>query len=270
MTRSRLVSSFLCAFVLVGASSTAHAAALDAARKAYADLTYEACRDEAKRALLEPSSKEERVEGYRLLGLCQAALEDSEAALDAFVKMLAIDPAAQLPAGLSPRFTSSYLEAKGHWVGTTPLALVVEEDRTEGRKRVVRVAVNDEAGLVDKVTWEDDEGERAPPLKAAERMELEVPADSEVRLLGLDARGGVVTDHLLSGPAQAAVAAADPPSQGAAGAGEEDPGNGMWLWVGVAAGAGLVVAGGAAAVAGAMLSPPSRVNLESQVVFGNP
>lgn len=275
MPRFRLVPSLLCAFVVVAAAARADAAALDAARKAYADLSYEGCRDQARESLEDKAALPERVDAYRLLGLCQAALGDTEEAHDAFVKMLAIDPAAELPAGLSPRFTSSYLEAKGYWVGKKPLDLVVEEERVEGKKRIVRLAVKDDAELVDKIAWEDDEGERAPGLKAAERMELELPAELAVKLVGLDRHGGVVVEHALAGPQ---VASAVDPTTSSSGAtsgevsdGEEDAGGGPWLWVGVAAGAGVLLAGGAAAaVAGIMLAPADSVTLESQVVFGNP
>src|SRR5690606_37331139 len=136
----------------------------------------------------------------------------------AFVKMLAIDAAAELPAGLSPRFTSSYLEAKGERVGKAPLELVVEEEREAGNKRVVRLTVHDDAGLIDKVTWQDAEGERAPPLKAAERMELEVPKELEVTFVALDASGGVVAERALTPPKVAAAGSADPdPAAGSTG-----------------------------------------------------
>lgn len=273
MTRSRPLSGLLCALVVVAATPAAHAAALDAARKAYADLAYAACRDQAKAALEDEATLAERVDAYRLLGLCHAALGDTEAARGAFTTMVTLDPEAELPKGLSPRFTSSYLEAKGALLGSDPLALVIEADRTEGKKRVVRVHVKDDAGLVDKVTWEDDEGERASGLKAAERMELELPAEVAVKLLGVDENGGVVVETALAGP-EPVVADAQPGGaqangdQGGTVTGEEDPGAGPWLWVGVAAGAGLLLAGGAAAaVAGVMLSPPDSVTLESQVVF---
>lgn len=273
MTRSRPLSGLLCALVVGAVPLGAHAAAIDAARKAYADLAYEGCRDQAKTALDEPGALADRIDAYRLLGLCHAALGDTEDARAAFTKMITLDPNAELPKGLSPRFTSSYLEAKGALLGSDPLALVLEEDRTEGKKRVVRVAVKDEAGLVDKVAWEDDEGERSPGLKAAERMELELPAEVATKIVGVDERGGVVVELALAGPevASAGPSAGDASASGASGdatAGEEDPGAGPWLWVGVAAGAGVLLAGGAAAaVAGVMLSSPSSVTLESRVVF---
>ncbi len=276
MTRFRLLSSLLCTSVVVLVPLRAEAAALDAARKAYADLAYEVCRTQAAEALEDPATLPERVDAYRLLGLCQAAVGDTDAAREAFVKMVAIQPDAELPKGLSPRFTSSYLEAKGFWLGKKPLELVIEEDRSEGKNRIVRIALKDAAGLIDKITWQDDEGERGPSLKAAERMELELPAEVAVALVALDASGGVVLERSLTGPELAAlpdpaVGSQGSVSGGAGAGGEEEPGAGPWLWVGVAAGAGALLAGGAAAaVTGYLLTPPQSATLESQVVFGNP
>lgn len=271
MLPSRPLSGLLCALVVAAVPVGAHAAALDAARKAYADLAYEACRDQAEAALKAPATLEERVDAYRLLGLCQAALGDTEEARAAFTNMVVLDPSAELPKGLSPRFTSTFLEAKGELLGRDPLALRIEQDRVEGRKRIVRLEVTDEAGLVDKIAWEDDEGERAPGLRAAERMELELPAEVATKLVGLDRAGGVVVELPLPSLNMAASdpgAAAGGAPGGQAGAVEEDPGAGTWVWVGVAATAGVLLAGGAAAAAvGVMLSPPSRVTLESRVVF---
>lgn len=274
MLPSRPLSGLFCALVVLAAPLGAHAAGLDAARKAYADLNYEVCQEEARASLGGPADRTERVDAYRLLGLCQAALGDTEEARDAFTKMLLLDPAAELPKGLSPRFTSSYLEAKGELLDREPLALVIEEERLEGRTRIVRLQVKGADELVDRIAWEDDEGERSSAFKAAERMELELPAEVATKLVGLDDAGGVVVELSLAGPALAHEAEPGGAAVGSApgdGPGsvvtDEDAGADTWLWVGVAAGAGVLLAGGAAVVAGFMLSPPSRVTLESRVLF---
>ncbi|MFZ9887647.1 MAG: tetratricopeptide repeat protein [Myxococcota bacterium] len=245
---------------------TVWAKAVEEARAAYADLDYDSCRQSATAALREPGTLSERVSAYRLLGLCAAALDDGEAALDAFIQMLAIDPTAELPRGVSPRFRSSYLEARGHWGSKPPIALQLEADHTEGKRRVVRLRVIDEAGLIDRIAWQDDEGERAPALKSAPRMELEVPAELLLTVVALDARSGVVAELVLPTNEPVPVAAQ---TQAAT---ETDPtdASGVWLWTSVGVGTALVVLGGGAAVAAALLAPPARVDLQSTVVFGNP
>lgn len=265
MRHPRLLSllALVCA-----APAAAAAPALQQARAAYGELNYEGCRDKAQEALEEPATLDERVDAFRHLGLCQAALGEVEEAREAFVTMLAIDPGATLPDGLSPRFTSTYLEAKGHWMGKETLGLVLETDVIEGRTRTVRVQISDPLDLVTRVTWADDEGERAPALAAAERMELELPAEVAMSLLALDASGGVVASLRLPSQQPAAELAAEPATP--PGAAEIDEGGGApWLWVGVAAGGGVLLAGAIAAATAAMLMPPSAVDLQSEIVFGN-
>jgi hypothetical protein len=260
----------LCLLTMLAATDSL-AGALDAAQDAYADLNYEGCRSSATEALGEPGDRAQRVEAFKLKGLCAAALGDTEQARESFVKMLAIDADARLPEGLSPRFTSSYLEAKGHWVGRNPLQLELFGEKLEGSTRVIRLIVHDDAELIANVAWEDDEGERSPPLMKAERMELEVPAEVEVTLLAIDRGGGIVAQLPLgkAGVDEPEPGDDDEPDPATVGEAEEQDGP-PWLLIGVAAGAGvLVVAGAGAAVAGLLLSQPTSVDLRSGVVFGN-
>lgn len=254
----------------VGLAPAAEAAggALERARSAYASLEYEGCRSEAEAALTEPSDRKGRVDAYRLLGLCQAALGDTEAAREAFIRMLAIDPEAKLPDGLSPRFTSSYLEAKGYWVGQETLALELEGERIEGEARVVRVRIVDPLSQVARVSHRTAGGALFPPLRAAPRMELEVPADEAVEIVALDEHGGEVALLALSGLKREAPNPTPPPSQGETVERTEEDG-GLWLWIGVGAGAALLVASAAAAGLGAFFYEPTEVRLSSQVVFGD-
>jgi hypothetical protein len=268
MRPARLLSLCLalgCATSL-GAAAAAAAPALAQARGAYGELNYEACRKQARAALGEPGAGDERVEAYRLLGLCEAALGETEAAKEAFVTMLGIDPGAALPAGLSPRFTSSYLEAKDHWLGKEPLGFTLESDDTEGRTRTVRFSLSDPLDLVTQVSWDDEEGERAPPVAAAERMELELPAERARRLVALDAAGGAVAVLALPprAPPPGQATEVSPPTAEA-----EAEGGVPWLWVGAAAGGGALLFGAVAAVTTVLLLPPRAVPLRSEIVFGN-
>jgi hypothetical protein len=256
--------------LLIGALSAAFApdaraaSDLDAARQAYGELNYEGCKDAAQAALEAPGTREERVDAYRLLGLCEAALDDTDAARTAFSHMVAIDPDAKLPEGLSPRFTSSYLEARGQWT-EPPLTLEIESQKVEQDTRVVRLQVRDLAGLAARVVWEDEDGERGPPLRVAERMEIEVPAEFNARLLLLDETDGVLAE-LPVGP-EPAQPPPPPPSPGDEEA-EEDAGGVPWVMVG-AAGAGVLVAGAVVGGVAILLTQPGSVTLTSDVAFGN-
>lgn len=244
--------------------------ALDEARQAYAGLEYERCRAQAKGALEEPATREERVEAYRLMGLCRAALGDTEPAREAFIHMLAIDPEARLPEGLSPRFTSSYLEAKGYWVGQKTLTLQVARSRTEGGKRVVLLEIHDPMEQVAKVSFRKEFGELSPGLKAAPRMELELPGGEPVEIVALDAHGGEVALLSVGAPEVPKIAADSDVKNTPTETVEEPPaGSDVWMWVAVGAGTGVLVAGAAAAGLGVYLYQPRAVNLRSDVAFGD-
>jgi hypothetical protein len=266
---ARSVPGLLIASLLLAAPASAQ---LEDAGRAYGDLNYEACRKAARAALEEPGVKSERVETYKLLGLCEAALGDTDAARSAFMKMLALKPDATLPPGLSPRFTSSFLEAKGEWVGKEPLGLELFGEKVEDGARIIRLIVRDEAGLVARVTWEDDDGERGPALVSAEKMELEVPPTLSLTLLALDEHDGVVATLPLGEAAEeeaAPTALAEPEPEPAAQASEEEEAGPPWLWIGVAASAGVLLAAGGAVAAGVFLAQPRDVTLQSEVAFGN-
>ncbi|HEY4219860.1 MAG TPA: hypothetical protein VGO62_00925, partial [Myxococcota bacterium] len=65
--------------------------AIAMAQRAYADVDYAKCKDEAQHALAAPGDKPARVDAYKYLGLCDAALNDTDKAREAFKRMLAID-----------------------------------------------------------------------------------------------------------------------------------------------------------------------------------
>jgi hypothetical protein len=236
---------------------------LVAAQKAYGDFEYARCRDKARAALLLPATRADRVESYRLLGLCSAAEGDTEAARDAFQLMLAIDKDARLPDGLSPRFTSSFREAKGSWVGVVPLALSLDGDEVDGDGRVVRVRVEDAADLVEKIAWRSEGGVLSRPVKRADVLDLSVPANAPVTIVALDARAGEVA--LLEVAAKRAVdeGPLDEPKTIAS---TTDDQPFPWLAVGGVVG-GVVVVGVGVAVGAAVLSTPPQVTLVPSVAF---
>jgi hypothetical protein len=248
-------------FLFAGAGAVSD---LSAAQKAYADVEYARCRDKARAALLVPATRSERTDAWRLLGLCAAAEGDAETAREAFRTMLAIDKDARLPDGLSPRFTSSFREAKGSWVGVVPLALEVDRDEVGRDGRTVRVRVEDAAELVARLAWRGEGGALSPPVKKAPIVELDLPTGVDVTVVALDAEGGEVAVLDLSAKKADTTTAIDPTPTGPAAAAEDE--GFPWVVVGGVAGAVLVV-GAVGGVVAIVAAQPAQVTLKTDVVF---
>jgi hypothetical protein len=248
------------------AASTATSTVDDvtAAKSAYTDVDYPACKERAQAALAGSGTVPQRVDAWRLLGLCSAALNDVDTARDAFRHMLLIERDAKLPEGLSPRFTSSFREAKGSLVGVGPL-LTLDKDSVDGPRRTVRITVMDDDSLVQRVVVRAEGAGQKPAVRASPKMELDVPGDVDVDVVGLDKAGGdIATLHFASahGPQLD-----DKPDVSKGKIVAED--NGVWWIVGGVVAGTVVVGGGVALAVTAALAPPSKVNLKTAVVFGN-
>ena len=240
---------------------------LEAAQKAYVDVDYAKCREKSQQALLQPGSMSDRVDAWRLLALCSAAVGETDDARDAFRMMIAIDKDAKLPEGLSPRFTSSYREAKGSWVGTTPLALSVVSEQTEKSSRAVRIKVEDDANLVAKIAWRGPSGSLSSPVKKADVIELELPISVDIVVVALDKTAGEVAE--LSLPARGADTSSPLDPKPIEPEIAEEEGSALpFIIAGGVLGA-VVVVGAAAGVAAVLFSPPQSVNLRTDVVFAD-
>lgn len=255
-----MFTALVVALALAGANSE-----LEAAQRAYADVDYARCFDKARAALGQPGTLSERVAASRLVGLCAAAQGDTDAARDAFRFMLTLDKNARLPEGLSPRFTSSFREARGALMESTPLALTIVKDDIRGASRILRVRVQDDGDLVARVGFRPKGGGLESPVKKSVELELEVPAAIDVELVALDPAGGEVAilevAGVGSGPVRDLKEGPAPPA--------EEPAPFPWLVVGGVAGA-VVLVGGGAAILAVVLSPPSTVTLKTDVVFSPP
>lgn len=256
----RLLALLISALASGAAAADDAVAALSGAQRAYADVDYQKCREEAQRALTGPGDKAARVDAWRYLGLCSAALGDTEAAREAFKHMLAIDRDARLPDGLSPRFTSSYREAKGSFVTGSPLAFTVEREVVDGGIRAVRLKLTDELGLVQKIAWRGEGGSSGGPVRAAALLELELPAEADVTVVALDPQGGEVAVLLLPGKKKVAEAPPPPPPV------EPEDAGFPWLVVGSVAG-GVIILGAVGAGVAAYFAPPQAVTVKTDVVF---
>ena len=239
---------------------------LDAAQKAYIDLDYARCREKSQQALLQAGTLKERVETWRLCALCSAAVGETDAAREAFRMMIAIDKDARLPEGLSPRFTSSYREAKGSWVGTTPLSLSVASEQLDRNSRTVRVKVEDDAALVAKLAWRGPSGALSSPVRKADIVEFELPTSVDIVIVALDKAAGEVGQLLL--PAQRSDQSSRLDPKPAAPVLEEE-GSALPLIVAGGVLGAVVLVGAAAGVALALFSPPQSVNLRSEVIFAD-
>lgn len=241
-------------------AQTAQADPLADAQRAYAEVNYPRCRDDAERSLQGAGDRGARATAYRYLGLCQAALNDLDGAREAFRRMLAIDKDARLPEGLSPRFTSSYREARGSLVTAVPLALIVEQETIDGGTRSVRLKVVDELALVQQIGWRGAAGSTGGPVRTASLLELELPAEVDVTVFALDAAGGTIAELALPAhKSKPALAPSQTPTTQ-----EDFP----WLVVGATAVAVVALSAAGVGVALALL-PPAAVTLKTDVVFGD-
>ncbi|HEY4223665.1 MAG TPA: hypothetical protein VGO62_20050, partial [Myxococcota bacterium] len=184
---------------------------------------------------------------------------DTDKAREAFKRMLAIDHDARLPDGLSPRFTSSFREAKGAFVSGTPLGFTVVDEKLDGATRIIRLKLVDDLELVQKIAWHGAAGSQGPPVRAAPLQEIDLPAAVDVTVVALDAAGGEIATMLLPAKKAAtpAAAAAAPPPE------EPFP----WLVVGGVT-AGVIVLAAVGVGVGVLLAPPQSVTLKTDVVFG--
>ena len=145
-----LVLTVLLAALLSNSSLAVAQSALAEAEAAYQEIDYERTQERASAALRDGGlSKRQLVRTYELLGIAEAAAGDSDASRDAYVRMLAIDPDAQVDADLSPRFREPFMEARGYWSSRrAQLDVEVRFDRARG---ALRVLLSDPVGMASQI-----------------------------------------------------------------------------------------------------------------------
>lgn len=277
----RLLS--VAAFAAMLASGVAHAqdaGALERAENAYQEIDFEGVRTHAIEALrnggLEPA---QLARVYELLGVASSALGDADGARDYFVRMLWLDPDAQLDESVSPRMREPYLEARGIRMAR-PGTLEVETGIDRGSSQVhvtlrdpsdmgrrVRVAARIE-GDTEYTTHEyEAQTELAANLDGADTADR-----IEYFVQVLDRHGNVILAE--GGPFAPRVvgrqpgAAASEESGGGGGGGgasiTDDPA--FWpIVLGIVG--GLVLVGGGIAI-GVVVDQRSRIGVQSSVAFG--
>jgi hypothetical protein len=118
----------------------------DAAREAEGRLDYKAVLRNASTALESAQSHDRLVNLYQMLGTACALLGKSGEAVDAFTKLLAIDPDRKLPRGTSPKIAKPFQEAGGYWVdrpGGLQLSPTLPREINAGKALSVPIKLDD-------------------------------------------------------------------------------------------------------------------------------
>jgi hypothetical protein len=121
-------------------ANTSAAAFLSLAEEAMTNLDYPRSRELAERAIARGGlGLDELTRAYRLIAVCSAQLDDTEAAERGFLRLFALAPSANLAMRLAPSRRSAVLTASGFWsVRKDAFGLEVDYARRE-RQIVVRV-----------------------------------------------------------------------------------------------------------------------------------
>jgi hypothetical protein len=123
----------------------------EAARDAEARLDYKSALKYSKLALERANTHDQLVTIYRILGTSNALLGKTEDAVDAFTRLLAIDPDHRLPKGTSPKINTPFKEAGGYWVdrpGGIQLVPSVPKEVAAAKDLMIPVKLEDPLGMV--------------------------------------------------------------------------------------------------------------------------
>jgi len=163
------------------------------ARKAVAESDYVSARPELAAALEAGGhGPEEMAEIYRLSGIVAAALGDAKTATDLFTHLLALSPAAALPAGTSPKIKRPFDAAGRFLKAQAPLEVKIET--VSAPPTITLVVVSDPLDMIARahVVFTADGGpERTKDTVASERTDITLPAARRIdaRVAALDVHG---------------------------------------------------------------------------------
>ncbi len=267
----------LCVASICVASPASAQSALADAESAYQDIDFERTRERANAALREGGkSKRQLVRIYELLGISAAASGDAQASRDAYVRMLAIDPEAQVDSDLSPRFREPFMEARGYWSSRSDqLDVEVRFDRARGALRVLLsdpVGMANQTKLMSRLPGTIEFAEATRPANDSVRFDVSGAADAgaiEYVLRVEDEYGNTIIERGTEeepnrvGQLSGAVSSG---SGGNNGGGEEDGGGSVlkspWFWVVT----GVVLAG--AGVGAYFLTQDASTDLSITTTIG--
>lgn len=96
--------------------SSDDAATIDAAEAAFVNLEYETAHQVAQRALEAGGHDPQQTKRlYELIGLSASFLQEDTEAYDAYLRMMALDPDADMDRSLPPSLRTPFLRARGWW-----------------------------------------------------------------------------------------------------------------------------------------------------------
>lgn len=172
---------------------------LAGARNAISESDYPAARAELA-AVRDAGgcSPEQTAELYLLSGRVEAALGDTEAAIEAFLRLLVLSPTATLPPGTSPKLTAPFSAAASYLAMLPPLEIRFEA--TSAPPAIRMVVVSDPKRMIAKlrVVYAIDGGlEQTQEVAAAQRTEIPLPAGQRItaRAAALDAHGNRLVER---------------------------------------------------------------------------
>lgn len=179
-------------------------------RQAYEELRYREAVERCSQAL--PTlSREQRPEAYRLLALSLAALGDHAAATQAFVSLLALDPAATLASSYAPRIRADLEEARRSG-GGAPVRLELRALAPTLSGAPIKATLEIDDGPARPVTELSVDGGPRISRHSAERVELSAqqePGPRAVELVAFDRFGGRLAEEqatiLVAAPAPASL-----------------------------------------------------------------
>jgi hypothetical protein len=184
MTRSALAVVLFAITAVPGRAVAQERRALSRAETAYEQVDLEGTLEHARQALEEGGyDLDQLVRIYELMGIAAAALDEEDQARDAYLRMLALEPDAQVDRNLSPQMRSPFLEARGYWAahserleatatfvrGRGALRIELEDPLGMAASIVVHGRVGDEEELTE--TTEDAAGTVVVAIPGAERAD---------------------------------------------------------------------------------------------------
>ena len=177
-------------------------------RQAAAKLDFKTVKKAATAALARPGNpRATMIELYHHLGIALAVLGDEPGAVDAFTRLLAIDPDHQLSSGQPPRVLSPFREAGGYWIdkpaGLT-VALAPPAHVPGGAKLELTITLDDPLAMATTIelayrlrgaaAWLRVSAPASPPptltIPASELPESTSAATLELYATALDANRG--------------------------------------------------------------------------------
>jgi len=161
---------------------------LERAEKLFRQTDYRRALKVVARALKDPGNgPESLVAAYKLQGLCYAALGRKKQSVNAFLKLLSIDPEYKLSKYISPKLSPPFYRAAGRIQKMKPITLVHEPPESVDKLAGTRLDVSldaDPSGLGREVRlclqYEDgSERTQKKSLKGPGKVSFELSADAK-------------------------------------------------------------------------------------------